>query len=236
MALCLAESLLERQGFDARDQVERYRRWQQEGHLSSTGQCVGITAGTARALARAQWRRQAFSGSHDPEALDPEVLSRVTPVVLYYFADRERAIHEAAEAARTTCQAPAVLNACRALAAALHAALSGASRREILAAAEALVGRTSRPSAHGQEGSAPAALASALDIFARSDSFRDAVLAAANLGGTSDVVAGAAGALAGAHYTQGAIPALWRNSLMKLDLLEGFADRLLAHALVEFGG
>jgi len=71
MALCLAESLLERQGFDARDQVERYRRWQQEGHLSSTGQCVGITAGTARALARAQWRRQAFSGSHDPAALDP---------------------------------------------------------------------------------------------------------------------------------------------------------------------
>jgi len=30
MALCLAESLLERDGFDARDQVERYRRWQQE--------------------------------------------------------------------------------------------------------------------------------------------------------------------------------------------------------------
>jgi ADP-ribosylglycohydrolase len=236
MALCLAESLLERQGFEARDQVERYRRWQQEGHLSSTGQCVGITAGTARALARAQWRRQAFSGSHDPEALDPEVLSRVTPVVLYFFADRSRAIHEAAEAARTTCQAPAVLNACRALAAALHAALSGASRPEILAAAEALVGRTSRPSAHGQEGSAPAALASALDIFARSDSFRDAVLAAANLGGASDVVAGATGALAGAHYTQGAIPALWRNSLMRLDLLESFGDRLLAHALLQFGG
>jgi len=42
-------------------------------------------------------------------------------------------------------------------------------------------------------------------------------------------------ALAGAHYTQSAIPTMWRNSLMKLDLLEGFADRLLAHALVEFG-
>jgi ADP-ribosyl-[dinitrogen reductase] hydrolase len=235
MALCLAESLLERQGFDARDQVERYRRWQQAGYLSATEQCVGITAGTARALARAQWRRQAFSGSHDPEALDPEVLSRVIPVVLYSFADRARAIEQAAEAARTTCQAAAVLNACRALAAALHAALSGASRREILAAAEALIGKTSRPAAHGQEGSAPAALASALNIFARTDSFRDAVLAAANLGGASDVVAAAAGALAGAHYTQSAIPTMWRNSLMKLDLLEGFTDRLLAHALVEFG-
>ncbi len=235
MALCLAESLLERQGFDGRDQVQRYRRWQQQGHLSATEQCVGITAGTARALARAQWRRQGFAGTHDPEALDPEVLSRVTPVVLYSFADRERAIEQAAEAARTTCQAPAALNACRALAAALHAALSGASRREILSAAETLIGKTSRPGAHGQAGSAPAALATALDIFGRTDSFRDAVLTAANLGGASDVVAAAAGALAGAHYTQGAIPTLWRNSLMKLDLLEGFADRLLAHALLEFG-
>jgi ADP-ribosyl-[dinitrogen reductase] hydrolase len=78
-------------------------------------------------------------------------------------------------------------------------------------------------------------LASALDIFARTDSFCDAVLAAANLGGASDVIAAATGALAGAHYTQSAIPTMWRNSLMKLDLLEGFADRLLAHALLDFG-
>ncbi|HXY97242.1 MAG TPA: ADP-ribosylglycohydrolase family protein [Steroidobacteraceae bacterium] len=71
MALCLAESLLESGGFDARDQVERYTRWQSQGHLSATGQCVGITAATARALAAARWRRQMFSGSHDPGALDP---------------------------------------------------------------------------------------------------------------------------------------------------------------------
>ena len=234
MALCLAESLLESNGFSARDQVERYRRWQVEGYLSATEQCIGISAGTARALARAQWRRQGFSGSHDPEAVDPETLSRVTPVVLYYFADPARAAEQAAEAARTTCQAPAVLKACRALACALHAAVAGAPKGEIVAAAEALLGRTSRPEALGQEGSAPAALAAALEAFARTNNYRDAVLAAANLGGAADVVAAATGALAGAHYSQGAIPTLWRNSLMKLELIEGFADRLLTHALVEF--
>ena len=234
IALCLADSLLSVPGFDARDQVSRYRRWQQEGYLSATDQCVGISAGTARALARAQWRRQAFSGSHDPEALDPETLSRVAPVVLYFFADATVAAEQAAEAARTTCQAPAVLTACRALARALHAALSGAPRAAIVAAAEALIGRTSRPAALGQEGSAPAALASALDVFARTDNFRDAVLAAANLGGTSDVVTAVTGALAGAHYGAAAIPLLWRSSLAKLALLEDFSDRLLAHALVEF--
>jgi len=236
MALCLAESLLESGGFDARDQVARYRRWQQQGYLSATGQCVGISAATARALARAQWRRQTFSGSHDPQALDPEILSRVTPVVMYFFADAEAAATQAAEAARTTCQAPAALNACRALARALHAALSGASKREILAAAEALLGKFSRPSALGQEGSAPAALAAALEVFGRTNNFRNAVLGAANLGGASDVVAGATGALAGAHYSAGAIPTKWRNSLIKLELLEGFADQLLAHALVDFSG
>ena len=235
MSLCLAESLLEQEGFDPRDQVARYRRWQKEGYLSATGQCVGITAGTARALARAQWRRQSFAGSHDPDTLDPEPLSRVPVVVLYYFAERDTALAQSAEAARTTCQAPLVLGACRALAAALHAAVAGADKPQILAAAEALVGSTGRPAALGQEGSAPAALAAALDCFARTHNFRDAVLSAANLGGAADVVAGAAGALAGAHYTAGAIPTMWRNSLMKLQLLESFADRLLTHALVQLG-
>jgi ADP-ribosyl-[dinitrogen reductase] hydrolase len=234
MALCVAESLLEEERFDVADQVARLRRWQQEGHLSATGQCVGITAGTARALARAQWRRQPFSGSHDPNSADPETLSRVTPVVLYYFSDAAEAARHAAEAARITSQAPPVLEACRSFALALHAALSGEGKAGILAAGAA--GATADFPAPGGELSAPQALAAALEVFAQTGSFRDAVLGAANRGGSSDVVAAACGALAGAHYTYSAIPTLWRNSLINLTLLEGFADRLLAHALVDFAG
>ena len=80
MALLLAESLLEREGFDAHDQVQRYVRWQREGYGSATGQCVGISANVARALATAQYKRQPFAGSHDPEQLDKDPLSRVAPV------------------------------------------------------------------------------------------------------------------------------------------------------------
>jgi ADP-ribosylglycohydrolase len=232
MALCLTESLLER-GFDARDQVERYRRWQQEGYLSATGQCVGITAGTARALALSQWRRQAFSGSHDPDSQDPAVLSRVPAVVLYCFANAEEASAQAAEAARTTCQAPQVLASCRALALALHAALHGAPRETILA-----VGREVLLPVTGaalSEGSALSVLAVALDALERTQNFRDAVLYAANQGGNSDVVGACCGALAGAHYTASAIPTMWRNSLMKKQMLEDFADQLFAHAMLELG-
>jgi ADP-ribosyl-[dinitrogen reductase] hydrolase len=237
MALCLAHSLIESEAFDARDQVARYRRWQQDGYLSCTGQCVGITAGTARALAMAQWRRQPFSGTHDPHALDPEVLSRVAPVTLYFFAHPDTAAEMAADAARTTCQAPAALTACRAFAQALHAALSGAGKPAILARAQAAIDAALHPlpPATARGSTAPSALAAALECFAQSGNFRDAVLAAANLGGNSDVVAAACGALAGAHYSAGAIPTLWRNSLIKKQLIESAADRLLAHALLDFG-
>ena len=235
MALCLADSLLAFNGFDARDQVERYTRWQREGYLSATGQCLGITASTARALAMAQWRRQLFAGSHAPDQLDPEPLSRVAPVVMYFFAAEEEAVQLASDAARTTCQAPAVLAACRELAQALFLALSGQPKERILAAvtgaAEPRPG--GRAAAGRATGTVTEALAIALEAFAATDNFRDAVLHAANYGGDSDVATAACGQLAGAHYGAGAIPAGWRDCLLQRDLIEAYADRLLEHTLLK---
>jgi ADP-ribosyl-[dinitrogen reductase] hydrolase len=224
MALCLAESLLECNGFDPRDQVQRYTRWQQEGYLSATGQCVGITASTARSLAMAQWRRVVFPGSHDPEQCDPEPISRIAPVALYYLASLETTLQQAAEASRTTCQAPAVLDACRQLGRSLHMALKGQPKARIAEGAPAAEGQASH--------TATAALATAIWAFSSTTNFRDAVLRAVNVGGNSDVVASVCGQLAGAHYGFSAIPQAWRNGLMHKDLIEAYADRLLAHALV----
>ena len=156
---------------------------------------------------------------------------------MYFFADRAAAVERAADAARITCQAPDALTACRALARALHAALSGEKKPIILAEAQAAIDAALRPPpAAPHAGTTPAALAAALESFASTGNFRDAVLAAANLGGNSDVVAAACGALAGAHYGAGAIPALWRGSLLKTTLIEGYADRLLGRALLDFSG
>jgi ADP-ribosyl-[dinitrogen reductase] hydrolase len=229
MALCLADSLLATQSFDARDQVERYTRWQREGYLSATGQCLGITASTARALTLAQWRRQLFSGSHAPGQLDPEPLSRVAPVVMFFFAAEEDAVQLASDAARTTCQAPTVLAACRDLARADFLALSGQPKARIVAVMSQETAKEPR-SARGS-GNVTQALAVALEAFAATDNFRDAVLNAANHGGNSDVAAAACGQVAGAFYGAAAIPAAWRESLLKRDLIETYADGLLEHAV-----
>lgn len=252
MALCLAESLAERGGFDVRDQVERYLRWQQEGHLSATGQCVGITPSVARALATAQWRRQLYSGSHDPQRLDAEPLARLTPVVMCYFGNAAEAVRLAGESARPTCQAPLVIDACRLFGAMLHAALSGADKAAVLAPAEGCWGgQPLRPqvqaiAAGSYRGKTAARIRSGGDIlyvleavlwaFEGGRDFREAVLLAANLGGDSDVVTSACGALAGAHYGVQSIPAVWRSRLAGADRIVELSERLLARALAGRGG
>jgi ADP-ribosyl-[dinitrogen reductase] hydrolase len=77
------------------------------------------------------------------------------------------------------------------------------------------------------------ALAIALEAFAATDNFREAVLHAANYGGNSDVATAACGQLAGAHYGASAIPAAWRDCLLQRDLIEAYADRLLEHYLLQ---
>jgi ADP-ribosylglycohydrolase len=251
MALLLAESLVERDGFDAHDQVQRYARWQREGHGSATGQCVGITASVARALATAQYRRQPFAGSHDPGQLDKEPLSRVAPAVMFYFADPAQAVARAAESARITAQAPMVLDCVRLLAAILHQALAGKEKAAVLRPPRDLwTTPTTRPEVlaiHDGSYSSRAlseiqagghvvqALEAALWAFQRSANFREGALACANLGRDSDVVTAVYGAIAGAHFGVSSIPGIWRNSLMRQEVVIDTADRLLTHAMVTLG-
>ena len=251
MALCLAESLVERGEFDPGDQITRYRLWQREGHLSSTGQCVGITAVVAQALATAKWSGKPFAGSHDPARLDKEALSRVAPVVLFFLAEPRSAIELAADAARTTDQSPILLDASRYFASLLIGALQGASRQQLLspgytplqdlwqqrplrpaiAAVAAGSYRNKAPPDIQGGGGVVEALEAVLWVLARTQSFREGALLAANLGFDSDVTGALFGQLGGALYGVGAIPIGWRSALLKVELIEQLTDRLLAASL-----
>ncbi|MBK6599505.1 MAG: ADP-ribosylglycohydrolase family protein [Proteobacteria bacterium] len=249
MALVLAESLHHSAGFDANDQVARYGRWQKEGYLSATGECSGITASVSRALATAKYRRQPFAGSHDPAHEDKEVLSRVVATVMYFFADGREAVRQSVEAARITNQAPLVLDCVRLFAAMLHQALAGRDKASILKPGSELLDIESlkapvrtvlegaylrnAPSTSKSSGGVVELLEAALSAFDRSRDFRGGVLEVVNLGHDSDIAAAVYGQLAGAFYGVNAIPGTWRNSLMRKDLLEETAGRLLASAMVE---
>jgi ADP-ribosyl-[dinitrogen reductase] hydrolase len=251
MALLVGESLIEREGFDAHDQVQRFGRWQREGYGSATGQCVGISASVARALSLAQYKRNPFAGSHDPDAQEKDPLSRVAPTVMYFFADGPTAVARAAEGARITAQAPVVLDCVRLFAAMLLQALSGRDKAAILRPPRALwETATTRPEVFAIYDGAWArkttgeitgggqilqALEAALWCFQRSANYREGALFAANLGRDADVVAAAYGQIAGAYHGVSGIPGIWRNSLMRHEVVIDTSDRLLTHALVTLG-
>jgi ADP-ribosylglycohydrolase len=247
MALLLAESLAECGGSDVRDQVERYARWQREGYLSSVGRCVGLGPTAARAIAQAQWSGKPYAGSHDPARAEKDPLSRAAIAAAWAAADPERAIDLAADVARTTHQAPAVLDACRYYAALIVGALQGAGREQLTSPGytpvpglwerKPLKREMARVAAGGWRAAPPAGgggavegVATALWALHAAPTWRDAVLAALRLGLDTSANGAATGALAGALYGVTAIPPHWRTGVRLPDRLAATADRLLAAA------
>jgi ADP-ribosyl-[dinitrogen reductase] hydrolase len=249
MALCLATSLVERQGFDARDQMDRYLRWYQEGYLSSIGRCFDIGTTTRGALGRYERSGDPFSGAGDPYSAGNGSIMRLAPVPMYFARNPRAALTFAVESSRTTHGAPECLAACRLFAAILLAALGGADKETVLFGARSLVGEPGSESgltslepklqaiADGAyrdkttdqirgTGYVVDSLEAALWAFWRTDNFRDAILLATNLGDDADTTAAVCGQVAGAFYGESGIPGHWRKQLVMVEEIWVLADRL----------
>ena len=132
MALCLATSLVEQNGFDALDQMRRYLRWYDEGYLSSTGRCFDIGNTTREALERFRRVGDPFSGSTDNFSAGNGSLMRLAPVAMFYAPDQTLAGQYAGESSRTTHGATECIQACQYYAGLLVRALGGEEKERLL--------------------------------------------------------------------------------------------------------
>jgi len=242
MALCLAESLLTKGGFDAHDQMARYLNWWQWGYLSSTGECFDIGITVRQALSKFQATGEPFAGATDPQTAGNGSLMRLAPVVLFFHPSVEKVLEFSAQSSRTTHAAPEAVECCRLLGALISRALSGMAKHELLDVETALFSETKVASlaARGYAGKkqdevvgsgySVASLEAALWCFANNSDFESTILAAANLGNDADTTAAIAGQLAGAYYGVGQIPAGWLARLHMRDEIESMASALLRAA------
>jgi ADP-ribosyl-[dinitrogen reductase] hydrolase len=246
LALCLAESLVERKGFDPKDQMERYVRWFREGYLSSNGRCFDIGNTTRDALTRFERTGNPFSGAIHERSAGNGSIMRLAPVPLYYADDPQEAIVKSGESSRTTHGAQVAVDACRYLGALLVGAVRGASKKDLLAAgyspvpgcwdgealhpviAEVALGsfKAKRPPEIRGTGYAPKTLEAALWALYSTDTFRDGALLAVNLGDDADTTGAVYGQIAGAYYGYHGIPEEWRERIVKRGLIESLAEGL----------
>jgi ADP-ribosyl-[dinitrogen reductase] hydrolase len=252
MALCLAESLIEKRGFDAKDQMDRYCLWHDEGYLSSTGRCFDIGNTVAGALASYRRTGNPFSGSESPNAAGNGSLMRLAPIPLFFASDPKLAIYYAGESSRTTHRTKAAVDACRYFAGLLVGALRGKPKPELLspyfypgddpdfwnengldpkiaAIAAGSFKKKNPPEIRGT-GYVVDSLEAALWAFNRSNSFREGALLAVNLGDDADTTGAIYGQIAGAFYGAEQIPPEWKAKLTMRDFIQEKADQLLAIA------
>ncbi len=250
MALCLAESLIEQNGFVPTDQLEKYLQWYRNGHLSSRGRCFDIGNTVRAALAQFEQTGEPYCGSTDPKTAGNGSIMRLAPVPLFFARNPKDAIEKSAESSRTTHGARSAVDACRYLAALLVGAINGVSREELLSSRYSpipgywqenpLVEEIDQIAAgsfkHRQPpeikgtGYVVASLEAALWAFARTDSFQEGCLLAVNLGDDADTTGAVYGQLAGAFYGEQGIPKSWRDQLAYRELIESFAEQLFTLA------
>lgn len=243
MALCLATSLIEMGRFDARDQMQRYCQWMDEGYLSSTGDCFDIGRTVEDALEGFKESGESFSGSADPRIAGNGCLMRLAPIPMYFFGDRELAIARSEDSARTTHAAPECIEATRLFGAILHGALSGSDKDTVLRGHglnDAEISSTSiRAIASGAylgkkeadirgTGYVADSLEAALWCFATTTSFKSAILKAVNLGDDADTTAAICGQVAGAFYGISGIPKGWVDRLTMAEEIRSLANQLAA--------
>ena len=248
MALCLAESLVECDGFDPVDQLRRYVRWYRDGHLSSTGRCFDIGVATRAALERFERTGERYPGDAAPNAGGNGSLMRLAPVALAYAGDPREAVARAYESSRVTHGTIEAHDACRYFAALLVGALRGAPREELLAPhfmpelweeqplcrrideiAAGSHARREPPEIRGG-GWAVHCLEAALWALGRARDFEHGCLLAVNLGDDADTTAAVYGQIAGAYYGAGGMPERWLQKVVLRERIEELAAGLYALA------
>jgi ADP-ribosylglycohydrolase len=240
MALCLAESLIECDGFDPEDQMQRYVRWYREGYLSSNGDCFDIGDTCRHALHAFEDTGEPFSGSTASNTAGNGSIMRLAPVAMRWASQPLTAMDLAGRSSRTTHGTPAAVDGCRLLAAYLVGALSGVAKDDLLASAgwtaeilqqtgpltpkiaaiaEGSFEQKQPPEIRGT-GYVVDSLEAALWALAGSESFEEGALMAVNLGNDADTTGAVYGQIAGAYYGVDEIPSAWLDKLTMREKIE----------------
>ena len=246
MALCLAESLTEKGGFNPSDQLTRYVKWYREGYLSSTGSCFDIGQTIYRALLSYRKTGKPYWETTNPQTAGNGSIMRLAPIPMYYHDDARKAVEMSGQSSRTTHPLQVTIDACEYFGGLIWGAINGVEKNALLSdhwspvdeywelkkesteLEEVFSGsfKSKEPPEIQGIGYVVKSLEAALWAFNKTSNFREGLLMAVNLGGDADTTGAVYGQIAGAFYGKDKIPENWRTQIAMSDFIHGVGVKM----------
>lgn len=241
MALCLAETLLEKKYADSVVFRNKLLKWYREGYNSVNGVCFDIGNTTRYALEQYALHGADWYGNTHPEAAGNAGIIRLSPVAIFFHRNFAQAFYNAKKQSIATHGAGEAVSSAQFLSYLLVLLINGhpkdtafaphvlplQPRVMIINAGE--YKEKSRDQIRSS-GYVIDTLEAAMWAVWNTDNFHDAILLAANLADDADSVAATAGQLAGALYGWSGIPQEWRDKLVEHDRIASLAAELFERA------
>lgn len=246
MALCIADSLLEMEGYDSYDIMNRFNEWAYYGYRKHPQAPMDIGNQTLRALDEYENNPVVAKDTPKTESAGNGPIMRLAPIIIVN-TDIALALEMAVLSCRETHNSLTAEMTTALFATMLYDALHGASKDEIVSncsrwitnedykeeyldKSKDLINRAL--DANGAKlrdlgGYIVDTFAIALWGLIHYDNFKDGMLAVIRLGGDTDTNAACYGQLAGAYYGYKAIPEEWQKGVYLSDELIEIADNLL---------
>jgi len=240
MALCIIDSMVNREVFDLKDQMDNFVKWYKEGFLSSRGYCFDI-GNTIREALDFYIHRGEINTEIDTfdNNLSNGALMRLAPVPLYYHNNVREAAKKSIEHTILThpsvmcCEASALFSTL--LTCCFHDNMNKqALLQDVVGYAEELfpglekwfrefVMNPQRPNTEEHSGYVMTSLEMALWAFLTTKNFNSGAIECINWGGDTDTYAAIYGQLAGTYYGYASIKESWTRDLYQCDKIIEFA-------------
>lgn len=244
MALCLADSLLAKVGYDSYDVMDRYCAWRNDGYRSSLGVCFDIGNQVSTSLNEYQRDGAAIirqSKDRLSSAGNGSIM-RLAPIIIASHSagnSIEKTMELAKVSGRETHYSLLAEEGAALFGGMIYNSIEQKSKNKLLdfgsyktsdafnEILEVVKSAQTRTTATlDPTGYIINSLECAMWAFMNNETFKAGALEAVNLGGDADTIGAIYGQLAGAFYGYGAIPLEWRKQLYLEEDIASLSNKL----------
>lgn len=243
MALCIANSLINN-GFNLKEQLKNYQLWIEYGRFSSIKKSFGIGGTVAHSLVDFIKNGTIYTKQTDPNTAGNGSIMRLAPIPIYFRGQgMESVMNYSMESSKTTHGALECIETCAYLGLIIFSCIeeneptkefvlfNEKQKKLLLSVVKEkkvidIINGSWINLKYEELPNTPYVIdtiISALWCFYNTNSFKDAIVKAVNLGGDADTIGAVTGQIAGAYYGLNNIPQKWIDIITHSKQLQDIA-------------